>query len=144
MSFSAPDAVITRVDDLRALGQRLIDLGTALWKRREYYVVIEVVTVPKATILVSQNAGAEMKFEVDAKTPISPQVMANLDATSSLKVSKGVSTKIIGEGPLTPLFRLAYLKSHLLDDAEIKVYRGPSEEPPEQVEITKEHYLEIY
>jgi hypothetical protein len=142
VSFSAPDGVITRVGDLLALGRRLIDL-TEQWKRK-YYVVIEVVTVPKATILVSQNAGAEMKFEVGAKTPISPQVMANLDVGTSLRMSKGVSTKIVGEGPLTPLFRLAYLKSRLFDEPEIKVYRGPGESTPERLEITKDHFLEIY
>jgi hypothetical protein len=103
-----------------------------------------VVIVPKATILVAQNAGAEIKFEVGAKTPINPQLMVNLDATSSVKMSKGVSTKIIGEGPMTPLFRLAFLKSRLLDDPEIKVYRGRGEAAPKTVEISKEHYLEIY
>jgi hypothetical protein len=143
VSFSAPDGVITRVGDLLALGRRLIDLGEE-WKQREHYVVIEVVTVPRATILISQNAGAEMKFEVGAKTPINPQVMANLDVASSLRVSKGVSTKIIGEGPLTPLFRLAHLKSRLFAYPEIKVYRGPGEVAPEQLEITQNHYLEIY
>lgn len=145
VSFSAPDGVINRVADLLKLGRRLIDLEqSAQWKRKDYFIVFEVVTVPIATILVSQNAGAEIKFEVGAKTPINPQVMANLDTTSSLKMSKGVSTKIIGEGPLTPLFRLAFLKSRFLDDPEIKVYRGPSEAGPEQVEISNEHYLEIY
>jgi len=145
MSFSAPDGEITRVGDLLNLGRRLIDLDrSAQWKRKDYFIVMEVVTVSKATILVSQNAGAEIKFEVGAETPINPQVMANLDAASSLKVSKGVGTKIIGEGPLTPLFRLAHLKSRLFDDPEIKVYRAGAAALPERLEISADHYLEIY
>jgi hypothetical protein len=145
VSFSAPDAVITRVGDLLALGQRLVAMDQSGQWQRKYFIVFEVITVPKATILVSQNSGAEMKWEVGANTPINPQVMANLDASSSLKVSKGVTTKIIGEGPLTPLFRLAYLKSHLFDDPEIKVRRrGRARDDLEQIEISKEHYLELY
>jgi hypothetical protein len=144
VSFSGPDGVITRVDDLLALGRQLLSLQQSDDWKSSYYIVIEVVTFPKATILVSQSAGAEIKFEVEAKTPINPQLMANLDTQGSLKISKGVSTKIIGEGPLTPLFRLAYLKSRLFGDDEIKVYRGPGEAAPEQVDVTDEHYLELY
>jgi hypothetical protein len=144
VSFSAPDAVITSVWDLLALGQRLVALDEAGQWQRKYFIVIEVVTVSKATILVSQDAGAEMKFEVEAKTPINPQVMANLDASGSLKMSKGVSTKIIGDGPLTPLFRLARLRSRLFDDPEISVYRGRGQVAPEVLKISGEHYLELY
>jgi len=143
LSFSAPDGVITRVDDLIALGERLITLQAQnLWDWR-YCIVIEVVTVPKVTILIAQKAGAEIKFEVDGNTPINPHLLANLDATSSLKVSKGVSGKIIGEGPLTPLYRVAYLKSRFFKGPEIKVYRGHQATPPEQFPLSGDHYLEL-
>jgi hypothetical protein len=144
VSFSAPDATISTVDDLVALGQRLVGLGGDKWKRRDYYIVCEVVTAPRATILIAQKAGAEMKFEVTANTPINPTVMANLDSNSSLRVHKGVNTKIVGEGPLTPLFRLAHLKSHLFKEPEIRIYRGAGEAAPEKIYIDEIHYLEIY
>jgi hypothetical protein len=145
VTFSAPDCEIKRVDDLRALGEKLIAMKEAGSFQKDDCIVVEVVTAPKATIIASLKSGAEVKFEVGAKTPISAQVMANLDEASSLKISKGVGAKVIGEGPLTPLFRLAFLKSHLLSSPTI-AFRGPKGElvEGEKVQVTDSEYLEIY
>ena len=145
VSFSAPDGIITRVADIRALGEKLAAMLKAGDWNRKHAIVVEVVTTPKGTIIVSETAGAEVKFEVAAKTPISPQVMADLDEASSLRVYKGVGAKVIGEGPLTPLFRLAFLQKRLFRDPTIS-FRGPEGEEAhhERVEIGAEEVLEIY
>ena len=145
VSFSAPDGIITRVADIRALGEKLAAMLKAGDWNRKHAIVVEVVTTPKGTIIASETAGAEVKFEVAAKTPISPQVMADLDEASSLRVYKGVGAKVIGEGPLTPLFRLAFLQKRLFRDPTIS-FRGPEGEEAhhERVEIGAEEVLEIY
>jgi len=143
VTFSAPDAVVTRVDDLRALGEKLLALKSAGEWRRGDAIVVEVVTVPRATIIASQKSGAEVKFEVAAHTPVSAGVMATLNESNSLRISKGVGAKVIGEGPLTPLFRLAFLKSHLFKDPTLDYRLGAQPAPP-RVELTAEDYLEVY
>jgi hypothetical protein len=145
VSFSAPDAVITRVTDIRGLGEKLVGMMKLGDWDRKHAIVVEVITAPKATILASETAGAAVKFEVGAHTPISPQVMADLDESSSLRFHKGVAAKVIGEGPITPLFRLAFLQRRLFRDPTIS-FRGPAGEEvqPERVEIDNDETLEIY
>jgi len=145
VTFSAPDAVITRVDDIRALGEQLVEMQKAGTWRWDDGIVIEVVTAPRATIIASQERNAVVKFEVSAQAATRGGVMASLDESSSVRIMKGVGAKIIGQGPLTPLFRLAFLKSYLFSDPTISL-RGPAEtdNAPERVEISATEYLEIY
>ncbi len=145
VSFSAPDAVITRVTDIRALGKKLVGMMNLGEWDRKHAIVVEVVTAPKGTIIASEKAGAEVKFEVGANTPISPQIMADLDESTSLRSYKGVGARVIGEGPLTPLFRLAFLQKRLFRDPTIS-FRGPAGEEiqQERIEIDNDETLEIY
>lgn len=145
VSFSAPDARISRVQNIQALGQKLVDLLRKGNWEIEHGIVVEVVTATRATIVASLQAGAQVKFAVGADTPMTGQVLANLDAGTSLVMEKGVGVKVIGEGPLTPLFRLAYLKSHWFRDPKI-AFRGAHDSPPapEQIKISEQDVLEIY
>jgi hypothetical protein len=145
VSFSAPEAVITRVGDIRELGEKLVMMLNAGDWDRKHAIVVEVVSTPKATIIASEKAGAQVKFEVGAKTPISPQAMADLNEETSLRTYKGVGVKVIGEGPLTPLFRLAFLEKRLFRNPTIS-FRGPAGEDVqrETVDVDAEHVLEIY
>jgi len=151
--FSAPTGVITAIESMQVL-------GTTLKQRRlegnwdmDHAVVVETVTVASATILLSNQRGAQIDFEVAANAPVNAQLMAQLDARASVLDSRGVGIKIIGEGPLTPLFRLAYLKKKILGDPKI-VYRqalrpgadkeGAGDVPdPEIHEIDDEHVLAV-
>jgi len=146
VTFSAPESVVTRVSNIKALGQRLVEMLQEKNWDRKHAIVVEVTTAPMATIIASEKAGAEVKFEVAANTPVSPQVMANLDEETQLKVFRGVGAKSIGKGPLTPLFRLAFLKRRLFRDPEI-VVRGPAGEevkPSEIVELDDDETMEVY
>ncbi len=99
VTFSAPESTITRVSNIKALGGRLVEMLNAGDWNRQHAIVVEVITAPLATIIASENAGAEVKFEVAADSPVSPQVMANLDEETQLKTYRGVGAKSIGKGP---------------------------------------------
>jgi hypothetical protein len=146
VTFSAPESVVTRVSDIKALGERLVEMLHGESWNRKHGIVVEVTTAPMATIIASEKAGAEVKFEVAANTPVSPQVMANLDEETQLRTYRGVGAKSIGKGPVTPLFRLAFLKRRFLRDPEI-VVRGPAGEevkPSEVVEVGEDETMEVY
>ncbi|MGD0608881.1 MAG: hypothetical protein ABSA53_35520 [Streptosporangiaceae bacterium] len=120
--FAAPSIKITEITSMAALGRLLNE------RRREgnwimdHAVVVQVSAAESATILLSDQDGAGMEFEVAADAPVNAQLVAQLDAGASLLSSHGVGIKIIGEGPLTPLFKLAYLKRRIVGDPRI-VYR---------------------
>lgn len=142
--FSAPDTQVTRVDNIKALGEKLVDmLRAGDWNEMDA-IVVEVITANSATIIASISSGAEVKFAVEAETLIGPNVIANLNAGTSLLSEKGVGAKIIGEGPFNPLFRLAFLKSRFLGDPKITFRSGPDEVSPEVVQVSDEYDLEIY
>jgi hypothetical protein len=120
--FAAPSIKITEITSMAALGRILNE------RRREgnwimdHAVVVQVSAAESATILLSNQADAGMEFEIAADAPVNAQLVAKLDAGVSLVSSHGVGIKIIGEGPLTPLFKLASLKRRILGDPRI-VYR---------------------
>jgi hypothetical protein len=145
VTFSAPDARITRVQNIEALGAKLIDLYKRSKWNKEHGVVFEVYTASQATIIVSNLSGAQMKFVVAADTPVSGVVMAKLDIQNSLVMEKGIGLKIVGKGPLTPLFRLAFLKPKVFHDPQI-VFRGQggTNLEPKKFEISEDYSLEIY
>ena len=85
----------------------------------DHAVVVQVNVADSATIILSNQSGAGMDFEVDAKAPVNAQLVAKLDVGASLLGSRGVGVNIVGTGPLTPLFKLAYLKRRILGDPKI-------------------------
>jgi hypothetical protein len=144
VTFSAPETRIERVDDIEALGKQLMAMAKSGTWGKDNGIIVEVVRANRATIITSVKSGAEIKFGVEADTPINPAVMANLNANTSVVVEKGVGAKVIGEGPIVPLFRLAFLKWKL-GKGTVLTFRGPGGEPAatEKVDLPDEHYLEI-
>lgn len=143
-SFSLIGTMVERAQDLVALGQLLINKIDTEDFDKNHVIVVEVVHAAKATIICSERAGAEVKFAVDANTPINPSVMAHLSSKSSLVAEKGVGFKIISEGPIHPLFGLASIKSPLWGDREIVMRAEVQQtEVPRRIAISDYHYLEF-
>ncbi|MBO3751113.1 hypothetical protein J5X84_34000 [Streptosporangiaceae bacterium NEAU-GS5] len=121
--FIAPSIKITEVIDMAALGRVLKErLREGNWIM-DHAVVVQVSAAESATILLSNQADAGMEFEVAAGVPVNAQLVAKLNAGVSLISSRGVGIKIIGEGPLTPLFKLASLKRRIFGGDPSIVYR---------------------
>ncbi len=118
--FASSAVKMVEIGSLDALGRLLKQrLHEGEWEMA-YAVVVQVAEAESATILLSDRAGAEMSFEVAANAPVTAELIAKLDAGASLVSSQGVTTKIVGQGPLVPLFKLAYLQPRLLGQPEIK------------------------
>ena len=120
--FVAPSIKITEITSMAALGRILNERRLEGNWSMDLAVIVQVSAAESATILLSNQASAGMDFEVAADARVSAQLVAKLDAGASLVNSRGVGMKIVGEGPLTPLFKLAYLKRRILGDPKI-VYR---------------------
>lgn len=118
----APSIMITEITSMA-------ELGRVLNKRRkegnwimEHAVIVQVSVAESATIVLSDQAQAGMQFAIAAGVPVNPHLIARLDAGTSLVSYHGVGIKIVGEGPLTPLFKLASLQRRVLGKPKV-VYR---------------------
>lgn len=140
--FAAPAVSISEITSMEALGHLLKERRVKGNWEMDYAVVVQVSNAESATILLSNQEGAGIDFEVDADVPVNAQLMAKLDAGTSVVDSRGVGMKIIGEGPLTPLFKLARLKRRIIGDPKI-VYRDAL--APDAIhEIDEEFVLAVY
>jgi hypothetical protein len=139
--FAAPSVTITEITSMKELGHCLKERRLKGNWEMDHAVVVQVSKAESATILLSNQEGAGIDFEVAADAPVNAQLVAKLDAKTSVVDSHGVGIKIIGEGPLTPLFKLAYLKSKIFGGTTITYRRT---EAPEQIhEIDEEYVLAV-
>jgi hypothetical protein len=126
----------TVVRDLVALGRWLQELRDKGDWEMDYSVVVEVVTASHATVLASTRAGAQLRYAVGADAVLSPTLVANLSTAGSYVSDRHLGVKVLG-GPLTPLFRLAFLRSRFLKSPTID-YRGGTEQ---EIAISDQDYL---
>jgi hypothetical protein len=142
--FTAPDVRIKQVEDLITLGRLLNQRRLEGDWNMDHAVVVEVSTATTATIVLSEQNGANLKLEIDAKAPVTAEVVANLKADAAYLDSKGVGVRLIGEGPLTPLFKLAFLRKRLVQSPEIAYRDGTEMKPTFEAKIDDEHVLRLY
>jgi hypothetical protein len=133
--FVAPSVTIAEITNLQALGRTLTErLRDDNWDV-DHAVVVQVSKADSATILLSNQEGAGIDFEVAANAPVNAQLVSKLDAGASVINSRGVGIKIIGEGPLTPLFKLASLRRRIFGDPKIVYREALAPKAPHDLEI---------
>jgi hypothetical protein len=98
---------VDRIADKKALKNSLLDAVVAAddqsrWDR-DWIVVTDVVTAESATILIA--GGSSSSLELKASANIAPASLADANAGLSSAAESQVSTKIIAEKGLTPLYR---------------------------------------
>jgi hypothetical protein len=133
--FAAPSIKITEITSMAALGRILNERRRDGNWNMDHAVVVQVSAAESATILLSDRADAGIEFEVAADAPVNALLVAKLDAGMSLIDSHGVGIKIIGEGPLTPLFKLARLKRRILGDPAIVYREAPEPHPDDELDV---------
>jgi hypothetical protein len=119
--FYAADCVHYQIADLQQLEKDIIDLKAAGKWSSNMVVITEVFVAEKLTILISKSAGAnaEFKFTVPTQTPS----INLLNGNASLLTKSNLSTEIISQGNLTPLFRCIGLHKKLFGP-QVIVDRG--------------------
>jgi hypothetical protein len=143
--ISAVGARETRIADLTAFADRLRSTGQ-LDSRSANWFVYELTTVQKATIVASQEGGVRFRFNITGKPAGLAEALASVSGASSTVMERHAFVKIIGQGPLTPLFRLARLKRRLFSDPVLS-FRGENQTPADMVErydLGDGDVLEVY
>lgn len=141
--FAAPSVQITEIASLEVLGRMLRErMLDGDWDPA-YAVVVQVGVADMATVIVSSQSGASMDFEVDAKAPVNARLVAELNVGASQLSSQGVGINIVGQGPITPLFKLAFLQRRILGGQKI-AYRdavAPGAQDVDVHDVDEEHVL---
>jgi hypothetical protein len=141
--FAAPSVRITEIASLEVLGRTLKErMLEGNWDPA-YAVVVQISVADRATVILSSQSGASMDFEVDANAPVNAELVAELNAGASQLSSQGVGINIVGHGPITPLFKLAFLQRRILGGSKI-AYRdavAPGEQDVDVHDVDEEHVL---
>lgn len=91
---------------------RSIVLGDEDQWQRNWVVITEVIQAESATIMISNSANS--KLELKASGSVAPTSLVDVSADFSVAKESSVSTKIISESGLTPLFRGVRVKRGFL------------------------------
>ena len=103
--FKANGTLSNAIKDQIKLGKEILELFRKGEWDKDWVVVTELVEADSATILISSSSKG--KIELNAKGEINASNLDIADANLGLELaySKDVSTKIIAESSLTPLFK---------------------------------------
>jgi hypothetical protein len=111
--FKANGTLTPRINDQIKLGKEVIKRYEQGKWDKDWVIITELVKADSATIIISSSEKG--KVELKAKADISTAKLDIADASLNLECtfSKDLSTKIITEQGITPLFKLSRIKSRL-------------------------------
>ncbi|QAA80333.1 hypothetical protein EI546_00645 [Aequorivita sp. H23M31] len=112
--FKANGTLSPSIKNQIKLGQDILDLYKNGKWAKDWVVVTELVEADSASILISSSS--QSKIELKAKGGITAAKMdiADIDLGLNIAFSKDLSTQIIAESALTPLFRAKAVKGRIL------------------------------
>ena len=112
--FKANGTLTPRIDDQIKLGKEVIERYKQGKWNKDWVIITELVQADSATIIISSSEKGIL--ELKAKTNISTAKLDIADISLNLECpySKDVSTKIISEQGITPLFKVSKIHSNLL------------------------------
>ena len=109
--YEAAGCVAPMIDDLVAVGKRILELYQKGEWNKDWVVVTELVQARSGTVLISNSSSA--KVELSAKgTVVGMPSLADLSAEFQLAFSKDMTTVLISQTGLTPLFKARGVKSN--------------------------------
>lgn len=108
------DAYEVSITDIYQLQRDLLYLARRDRFPEGYAVITNIVTAGATTVLISSSSSAHFTLSAEADLKAGLADLANGSLEFAVKRSKDVSTKILAEPGLTPLFRAIRFKSGIL------------------------------
>ncbi|HEY3421142.1 MAG TPA: hypothetical protein VGK23_11380 [Methanomassiliicoccales archaeon] len=138
------DVSLNRISDQAKLSRDMLrainDDDEAKKWQRDWVVVTEVAKAGSSTIFISESK--KSRLELKASGSAMPTSLVDASANLSIATLSDVSTKVLAEAGLTPLFRGLRVKQRffgLFDDVTVAFAREPSpEEIFEEIDPTKD------
>ncbi|BDS11277.1 hypothetical protein [Aureispira anguillae] len=122
VEFSKTDAVLFKangtlspsIKDQIGLGKKVLKLYQEGKWDKDWAVITELVTAESATILISGSNKGKVELKAKGNAEAATIDIANAELNFEISFSKDLSTKIIAQENLTPLFRASKVKSRFL------------------------------
>lgn len=108
--FKANATLSPSIKDQVSVGNQVIKLFEEGKWDKNWVVITEIVEAESATILISSSSNSKIELKAKGDVGSANLDIADADLGFELKFSKDLSTKIIAEESLTPLFRASKIK----------------------------------
>lgn len=104
--FKVKGAQYVSIRDQEKLGREIARLKEEGKWKKEWVVIVELVKADSATILISGSANSKIELKANANIGATKLDIADASLELGIAISKSMSTNIIAEQGLTPLFRV--------------------------------------
>ncbi len=111
--FKANGTTSPSIKDQIKLGDEIIKLFKSGQWNKNWVVVTELVNAESATILISNSSSGKIELKAKSGIKTANLDIADADLAFELKFFKDLSTRIIAQESLTPLFKISKLKGRL-------------------------------
>lgn len=99
-----------QIENLAEVEEAVLKLyGTNAWKGK-YVIITEVIEARSATILISNSSNAKLELKANAKVQADKIDIADAALELTPVRKSGLSTEIIAEGGITPLYKIMGIK----------------------------------
>lgn len=103
--FQAGSCTALEIENLKSVGDRVLDLYKKGKWREDYVLVTEVVRAERTTVLISSAADATAVFTAKADAELGPTSFIDVNTGLELVKYENIGTRTVFEANLTPLFR---------------------------------------
>ena len=111
--FKANGTTSPSIKNQIALGNKIIELYKEGKWDKDWAIITEKVDSESATILISSSSNGKIELKAKGEVEAAKLDIADAELGFGLTFSKDLSTKIIAEESLTPLFKASKVKSRL-------------------------------
>lgn len=108
--FKANGTVIPRINDQIKLGKEIISRYQQDKWEKDWVVITELVKADSSTIIISSSNKGKVELKANANIKAAKLDIADAGLELGCPYSKDLSTKIITEKGLTPLFKISKIK----------------------------------
>jgi hypothetical protein len=119
--FEAEGCTVESIKNPVTLEQSLLKLfESKVWKK-VYFVITELVRAKSVTVLISQSKNAKIELRAQGRLDASTASLASASARFSVAMERNLSTSIVGQQQLTPLFRASCLRFPLFRAPALRI-----------------------
>jgi hypothetical protein len=108
--FQASGCVMSRIADVKSLGEEILSRYQRDAWDSDHVVVTELITAAGGTILISNGQNAHIDLSLRGGAGSAMAKLAEAHANVSVTRAVGIGTRIVAAAGLTPLFKVAGVK----------------------------------
>ena len=111
--FKANDTTSPSIKNQITLGQQILTLFKEGKWDKDWAVITEIVNAKSGTVLISSSSNSKIELKANGDVEAAKLDIADAELGLEVRYSKDLSTKIIAEEGLTPLFKASKVKGRI-------------------------------